>query len=39
VYPAWYYDLWASRIARAVHLRVMGHIKTLCEHEKWEHEK
>jgi hypothetical protein len=31
VYPAWYYDLWASAIARQVHLRVMDHIKTLSE--------
>lgn len=31
VYPSWYYDLWASQIARQVHLRVMDHIKTLCE--------
>ena len=31
VYPSWYYDLWASRIAREVHLRVMDHIKTVCE--------
>lgn len=31
VYPAWYYDLWARSIARQVHLRVMDHIKTLCE--------
>ncbi len=33
VYPSWYYDLWASQIARAVHLRVMTHIQTLCERE------
>lgn len=31
VYPSWYYDLWASAIARQVHLRVMDHIKTLSE--------
>lgn len=31
VYPSWYYDLWASRIARQVHFRVMDHIKTVCE--------
>ena len=31
VYPSWYYDLWASRIARQVHLRVMDHIKMVCE--------
>ncbi|MGI4788981.1 MAG: hypothetical protein ACRYFS_09035 [Janthinobacterium lividum] len=34
VYPAWYYDLWASSIARQVHLRVMDHIKTLSEQPK-----
>lgn len=32
VFPAWYYDLWASSIARQVHLRVMDHIKDLSEH-------
>lgn len=32
VYPAGYYDLWASAIARQVHLRVMDHIKTVSEH-------
>lgn len=32
VFPAWYYDLWASSIARQVHLRVMYHIKDLSEH-------
>lgn len=31
VYPSWYYDLWAGRIAREVHLRVMTHIKQECE--------
>ncbi len=31
VFPAWYYDLWASAIARQVHLRVMNHIKDLSE--------
>ena len=31
VYPSWYYDLWASAIARQVHLRVMDQIKTLSE--------
>lgn len=31
VFPAWYYDLWASAIARQVHLRVMDHIKDLSE--------
>lgn len=31
VYPSWYYDLWARGIARQVHIRVMDHIKTVCE--------
>ncbi len=31
VYPSWYYALWASSIARQVHLRVMNHIQILCE--------
>lgn len=31
VYPSWYYDLWARSIARHVHLRVMDHVKALCE--------
>ena len=31
VYPACYYDLWASAVARQVHLRVMDHIKALSE--------
>jgi len=31
VYPSWYYDLWARSIARQVHVRVMDHIKTVCE--------
>ncbi|MBC8042659.1 MAG: hypothetical protein IAF08_04360 [Rhizobacter sp.] len=31
VVPTWYYDLWAERIVREVHLRVMKHIKTLAE--------
>jgi hypothetical protein len=31
VFPAWYYDWWAEKIVRAVHLRVMEHIKTLAE--------
>ena len=35
VYPAWYYDLWASAIARQVHLRVMDHIKRLSEQKSW----
>lgn len=31
VYPSWYYDLWARSIARQVHVRVMDHIKAVCE--------
>ena len=31
VFPAWYYDIWAKSITRNVHLRVMEHIKQLCE--------
>jgi uncharacterized protein YndB with AHSA1/START domain len=31
VFPAWYFDLWASSITRNVHLRVMQHIKFLSE--------
>jgi len=31
VYPSWYYDLWAGSIARQVHIRVMDHIKAVCE--------
>ncbi len=31
VYPSWYYDLWAKSITRQVHVRVMNHIKTVCE--------
>ena len=31
VFPAWYYDLWASTIVRQVHIRVMHYIKALSE--------
>ncbi|RYD81501.1 MAG: hypothetical protein EOP53_06205 [Sphingobacteriales bacterium] len=31
VFPAWYYNIWAESITRNVHLRVMDHIKILCE--------
>ena len=31
VFPAWYFDTWASGITRNVHLRVMEHIKILSE--------
>jgi len=33
VYPAWYYDLWATDITRNVHIRAMNHIKALAEHD------
>lgn len=33
VYPAWYYDLWATDITRNVHLHVMNHIKILSEND------
>jgi hypothetical protein len=33
VYPVWYYDIWAEKITREVHLRVMKHIKTLAEND------
>jgi hypothetical protein len=31
VRPAWYFDWWTHDIFRAVHLRVMRHIKHLAE--------
>ena len=31
VRPAWYFDWWTHDIFRAVHLRVMRHIKRLAE--------
>jgi hypothetical protein len=31
VFPALYFDLWAKSITRNVHLRVMEHVKNLCE--------
>lgn len=31
VRPLWYFDLWMSDMTRAVHLRVMRHIKKLAE--------
>lgn len=33
VYPAAYYDLWATAIGRNVHTRVMRHIQWVAEHE------
>lgn len=32
VRPRWYFDLWTADMTRAVHLRVMNHIKRLAEH-------
>ena len=31
VRPAWYFDLWTRDMSRAVHLRVMRHVKRLSE--------
>lgn len=31
VRPRWYFDLWARDMTRAVHLRVMNHVKRLSE--------
>jgi len=31
VRPRWYFDLWTSDMTRAVHLRVMRHVKQLAE--------
>lgn len=31
VHPRWYFDLWTRDMTRAVHLRVMNHIKRLSE--------
>jgi len=33
VFPAWYYDIWAQSITRNVHVRVMEHIKEICERQ------
>ena len=33
VRPRWYFDLWTRDMSRAVHLRVMNHIKRLSEQE------
>lgn len=32
--PRWYFDLWTRDMTRAVHLRVMNHIKRLAEREE-----
>ncbi|PZR70975.1 MAG: hypothetical protein DLM73_16650 [Chthoniobacterales bacterium] len=34
VRPRWYFDLWTHDMTRAVHLRVMNHIRRLAEAEK-----
>jgi hypothetical protein len=34
VRPRWYFDLWTRDMTRAVHLRVMNHIKRLSENAK-----
>jgi hypothetical protein len=31
VRPAWYFDLWTRDMTRAVHLRVMNHVRRLAE--------
>jgi hypothetical protein len=33
VRPRWYFDIWTRDMTRAVHLRVMNHIKRLAEQE------
>jgi hypothetical protein len=34
VHPLWYFDLWTRDMTRAVHLRVMNHIRRLAEKEQ-----
>jgi hypothetical protein len=34
VHPIWYFDLWTRDMTRAVHLRVMNHIRRLAESER-----
>jgi hypothetical protein len=34
VHPLWYFDLWTRDMTRAVHLRVMTHIRRLAESER-----
>jgi len=34
VRPAWYFDLWTRDMTRAVHLRVMQHVRRLAEEER-----
>lgn len=33
VHPSWYFDLWMRDMTRAVHLRVMNHVRRLAEKE------
>ena len=33
VFPTWYFNIWSSSITRAVHFRVMEHIKILSEQD------
>jgi hypothetical protein len=33
VRPRWYFDLWTRDMSRAIHLRVMNHIRRLAERE------
>jgi hypothetical protein len=34
VRPAWYFDIWTRDMTRAVHLRVMNHVRQLAEEKK-----
>ena len=34
VRPVWYFDIWTRDMTRAVHLRVMNHVRRLAEKEK-----
>lgn len=34
VHPLWYFDLWTRDMTRAVHMRVMNHIRRLAEKEQ-----
>jgi hypothetical protein len=31
VHPLWYFDIWTRDMTRAVHLRVMNHVRRLAE--------
>jgi hypothetical protein len=37
VRPAWYFDLWTRDMTRAVHLRVMNHVRRLAEEKDSKH--